>query len=195
MTDTFDPVADTERELRTHDSGLKTLVIRRRYPVAPEEIWSAITDPDRLVRWFLPISGDLRVGGRYSLEGNASGEIVRCDQPRELVVTWEYGGSRSDVRVRLVPEGQGTLLDLEHAPVPPDIIPNASPELWGLGAGWEMGLTALGDYLAGRLPEGRAVDWIAEAPPEELMATRDLSVKISDAWTELIADDRGTHQE
>jgi uncharacterized protein YndB with AHSA1/START domain len=195
VTDTFDPVADTERELRTHDSGLKTLVIRRRYPVAPEEIWSAITDPDRLVRWFLPISGDLRVGGRYSLEGNASGEIVRCDQPRELVVTWEYGGSRSDVRVRLVPEGQGTLLDLEHAPVPPDIIPNASPELWGLGAGWEMGLTALGDYLAGRLPEGRAVDWIAEAPPEELMATRDLSVKISDAWTELIADDRGTHQE
>lgn len=195
MTDTFDPVADTQRELRTHDSGLKTLVIRRRYPVAPEEIWSAITDPDRLVRWFLPISGDLRVGGRYSLEGNASGEIVRCDQPRELVVTWEYGGSRSDVRVRLVPEGQGTLLDLEHAPVPPDIIPNASPELWGLGAGWEMGLTALGDYLAGRLPEGRAIDWIAEAPPEELMATRDLSVKISDAWTELIADDRGTHQE
>ena len=195
MTDTYDPVADTQRELRTHDSGLKTLVIRRRYPVAPEEIWSAITDPDRLVRWFLPISGDLRVGGRYSLEGNASGEIVRCDQPRELVVTWEYGGSRSDVRVRLVPEGQGTLLDLEHAPVPPDIIPNASPELWGLGAGWEMGLTALGDYLAGRLPEGRAIDWIAEAPPEELMATRDLSVKISDAWTELIADDRGTHQE
>jgi uncharacterized protein YndB with AHSA1/START domain len=195
VTDTFDPIADTHRELRTHDSGLKTLLIRRRYPVPPEEIWEALTDSDRLVRWFLPITGDLRVGGRYSLEGNASGEIVRCDKPREIAVTWEYGGSTSDVHVLLIPEGDGTLLELQHAPVPPDVIPNASSEMWGLGADWEMGLTALGDFLAGRLPEGRAVDWIAEAAPEELMATRDLSVKISDVWTDLIAHDRGTQQE
>ncbi|MEV1288815.1 SRPBCC family protein [Micromonospora sp. NPDC049679] len=187
MTGTFDPVSDTDRELRSHHTGLNTLLIRRSYDATAEDVWDALTDPERLVRWFLPITGDLRVGGRYSLEGNASGEIVRCDKPREIAVTWEFGGGTSDVRLLLTPKGDTTVLELEHSPVPAEIIPNASPEMWGLGAGWEMGLTALGDYLAGKLPEGRAADWIASASPEDLMAAGQLSVRISDAWSAVIA--------
>jgi hypothetical protein len=79
MSETFDPVADTRRELRDHESGLKTLLIRRTYDATPEDVWDALTDPERIVRWFLPIKGDLRIGGRFSLEGNAGGEILRCD--------------------------------------------------------------------------------------------------------------------
>ena len=67
------------------------LVIRRYYKAGREDVWDAITSPERLVRWFLPISGDLRVGGRYQLEGNAGGEIVRCDRPSEIGLTWEIG--------------------------------------------------------------------------------------------------------
>jgi uncharacterized protein YndB with AHSA1/START domain len=178
--------ADTQRELHDHEGGLKTLVIRRTYDASPEDVWDALTDPDRLVRWFLPITGDLRVGGRYSLEGNASGEIVRCVPPREIAVTWEFGGGTTDVVLRLTPEGEGTLFELEHAPVPVGIIANVSPEMWGLGAGWEMGLTALDKYLAGKLPEGRAADWIASAAPEDLMAAAARSARISDAWTAVI---------
>jgi uncharacterized protein YndB with AHSA1/START domain len=106
MTGTFDPIADTDRELRGHDSGLNALLIRRTYDATPDDVWDALTDPERLVRWFLPITGDLRVGRRYSLEGNASGEIVRCDKPREIVVTWEFGGGSSDVRLLLTPKGR-----------------------------------------------------------------------------------------
>jgi uncharacterized protein YndB with AHSA1/START domain len=187
MNETFDPVADTQRELRDHDSGLNTLLIRRTYDATPEDVWDALTDPERLVRWFLPITGDLRVGGRYHLEGNASGEIVHCDEPREIGVTWEFGGGTSDVRLRLTPAGDVTLLKLEHSPVPTEIIANASPEIWGLGSGWEMGMTALADFLAGKLPEGRATDWVANASPEDLTAAGRLAGQISDAWTAVIA--------
>lgn len=187
MSETFDPIADTRRELRDHESGLKTLLIRRTYDATPEDIWDALTDPERLVRWFLPITGDLRVGGRFQLEGNAGGQIVRCDKPREIAVTWEYGGGTSDVQLRLTPQGNTTVLELEHSPVPAEIIPNASPEMWGLGAGWEMGLKSLGDFLAGKLPEGKALDWIANATQEELMAVGHLAAQISDAWAAIIA--------
>jgi uncharacterized protein YndB with AHSA1/START domain len=187
MSETAHPTMDTERELRGHESGLHTLVIRRSYSADPEDVWDALTDPDRLVRWFLPISGDLREGGRYRFEGNAGGEIVRCDRPREIGLTWEFGGGSSDVRLRLTPQGdEETVLELTHSGVPTDLIPNASPELWGLGAGWEMGLHSLDEYLAGRLPEGRAIDWIASAKPEALMAAGQRAAQISDAWTAVI---------
>jgi uncharacterized protein YndB with AHSA1/START domain len=190
VTDSSDPIADTKRELRKHPSGLKALRIRRRFAATPDQVWDAIADPEQLERWFLSVSGDLREGGRYRLEGTAVGEIVRCDKPREIAVTWEALGGTSEVRVRLIPEGNETVVELEQGPVPPDVIPNAAPETWGVGVAWEMGLTALGDYLGGRLPEGRAIDWIAKAPPEELEAGRELSAKISSVWTELIARDR-----
>ncbi|MGH8873075.1 MAG: hypothetical protein ACRDWS_14015 [Acidimicrobiia bacterium] len=71
--------------------------------------------------------------------------------------------------------------------MPAEIIPNTSPDMWGLGAGWEMGLKSLGDFLAGELPEGRALDWVANASPEDLIAVGELSARISEAWTEVIA--------
>jgi uncharacterized protein YndB with AHSA1/START domain len=45
--------------------------------------------PSGIPRWFLPIAGDLRLGGRFQLEGNAGGEITECRPPRRLAVTWE----------------------------------------------------------------------------------------------------------
>ena len=57
--------------------------LKRSYPAQVEDVWDAVTDPDRLKRWFLPISGDLRVGGRFQLEGNA-GADPDCEPPRLL---------------------------------------------------------------------------------------------------------------
>ena len=89
----------------------------------------------------LPISGDLKLGGRYQLEGNAGGTITRCDPPTHLALTWEYGGQVSWVDVRLSPERQGTRAGLEHAAHMPD-------EFWAqygpgaVGVGWDLGLRA-----------------------------------------------------
>lgn len=69
-------------------------------------LWEATTTPERLARWFLPVEGDLKLGGRYQLEGNAGGTITRCDPPEALDMTWEFGGGTSWVNLRLAPDGQ-----------------------------------------------------------------------------------------
>ena len=68
--------------------------LRRDYDAPIEDVWDALTNPERIGRWFLPISGDYRLGGRYQFEGNAGGEIVACERPNRLKVTWVYGERR-----------------------------------------------------------------------------------------------------
>ena len=59
------------------------VTLRRTYSADIEDVWNALTDPERIRRWFMPVSGDLREGGRFQLEGNASGTILRCQPPRQ----------------------------------------------------------------------------------------------------------------
>src|SRR5688572_26271159 len=122
----IDHLGAVRRELTTVERDgveLRRLIIERSYPAPIGEVWDALTNPERIPRWFLPVSGDLRPGGRYQLEGNAGGTVLDCDPPRELHVTWEYGGDVSWLGVRLTDSdtGPGTRLVLEHdAPVDPD---------------------------------------------------------------------------
>ena len=85
----------------------------RTYSAEIEELWDAVTNSERIPRWFAPITGELKLGGRYQLEGNAGGDITRCDPPRALDVTWECGNV-SWVTVRLESVTGGTRLTLEH---------------------------------------------------------------------------------
>ncbi len=152
----------------------RTAVLRRHYDAPVEDVWSAWTEPERLNRWFLPVSGDLREGGRFSLEGNASGEILRCEPPRLLRVTWAYGDRPVDeVELRLEPDGDGTRLELVHASAAElveydgarvDAVP-------GVGAGWELSLPYLERYLRGDLPDQPATEWF-EFTPELLEQDR-----------------------
>lgn len=196
MTDITSWIEDTNREIgsqETPEGEARVVRMRRRYDAPIEDVWDACTDPDRIVRWFLPVSGDLREGGRYSLEGNASGEIVRCAPPRLLKLTWEYGGGSSDVEVRLSPGGDGeTVIDLAHGPVPKtvevdgrqlDIVLNDDETgVWGLGTGWEMGLYALDAYLRGEMPDGPAAENFDENDPEMLA----LGKRMGQAWEAVV---------
>ena len=73
----------------------KTVTVSQSYPVGIDELWSAVTDGERISRWLMPISGDLRLGGHYQLEGNAGGTIEECVPPGRIAVTWEYAGDVS----------------------------------------------------------------------------------------------------
>ena len=102
----------------------------------------------------MPISGDYRVGGRYQLEGNAGGEILACDRPNSLRVTWAYGETGSDadasvLEVRLEPAGdEATVFELEHtAVVPEDMWAEYGPG--AVGVGWDQGLHGLALHLRG----------------------------------------------
>ena len=116
----FDPVAEAglvAREVRggSRDGApTKIAIARRSYPTGQADLWDALTNAERIPRWFLPVSGDLKVGGRYQLEGNAGGIVERCERPESFAVTWEFGEMVTWVSVTLVPDGQRTTLELAH---------------------------------------------------------------------------------
>lgn len=74
MIDVIQQINAIDRAIgaRTIAAGeARTATIRRSYDADIEDVWDACTNPERLPRWFLPVSGDLRLGGRYQFEGNA----------------------------------------------------------------------------------------------------------------------------
>ena len=188
MTDAAGASAETHREVRRRRIAAgeaRTTLIRRRYAAPTGTVWDACTDPERLGRWFLPVTGEFRVGGTFALEGNAHGEILRCQAPHLLSLTWAYGDRPVDeVALRLSPDKDGgTVLELEHATVSGlvewdgqmlDVLPD-------VGAGWEMGLFALGMYLRDGLP-------IVAAEFERTPAVQDLAERSGRAWAALVEE-------
>lgn len=157
MIDIVRELEAVQREVRTGRLAAgegRTIRLQRSYDAPIEEVWDAVTSPERITRWFLPISGDYRVGGRFQLEGNAGGEILACEPPHRFRVTWAAGevasaADVSEVEVRLTSAGDGsTTLVLEHTA----IVPEGS---WGeygpgaVGVGWDGGLLGLTLHLRG----------------------------------------------
>lgn len=154
-----DPVATAglvAREVRsgTRDGApTRIAVARRTYATDREDLWNALTDPERIPRWFLPVTGDLRLGGRYQTEGNAGGVVERCDEPSSFAVTWEMGPVVSWLQLTLTPAPDGTVLELVHeAPVDPEFWDQFGPG--AVGVGWDLALMGLGVHL----DTGEAVD-------------------------------------
>ena len=125
------------------------VLLRRSYDAEIDDVWSALTDPERVRRWFLPLTGDLRVGGTFNLEGNAGGDILDCQAPRLLRVT--FGGPTSIVELRLTSDaerdGASTVLELDHS-VPLEMAGSAAGALY-VGPGWDGAVMGLGLFLAG----------------------------------------------
>ncbi len=138
----------------------------RFYSTETDDLWDALTHAERIPRWFLPIRGDLRLGGRYHLEGNAEGTITRCDPPEALDVTWEYASNVSWVNLRLAPENDGVRLTLVHTMLK-DEAGEAHWEKYGAGAtgvGWDLAFLGLGLHLesGGETIDREASDaWLA----------------------------------
>jgi len=153
MIDIASQITAIHRQVGTRpaDGGEEVAVLlRRSYPAHIGDVWDALTDPDRVKRWFYPVSGDLRAGGTFQLEGNAGGEIQRCEPPRLLRVT--FGGPASLVELRLSPEGEdGTVLELEHT-VPIEFAGSGAGALY-VGPGWDGAFLALGLFLRGEISD------------------------------------------
>jgi uncharacterized protein YndB with AHSA1/START domain len=156
MKDVLDELAAAHRELGKGSvpaGEAYTVVLRRRYDAEVEDVWEAITSAERLSRWFLPVTGDLRLGGEYQLQGNAGGKILQCEPPRLLKVSWIFGpdakDGTSEVEVRLSPGPDGdTEFELVHAAVVDEVFfPTYGPGATGVG--WDLGLLGLALHLAG----------------------------------------------
>ncbi len=141
----LDQIGAADRAVETGERDgrpTRVLTVRRTYPSDPADVWDAVTTAERIPRWFLPVTGDLRVGGHYQLEGNAGGVVEACDPPRSFSVTWEFGGDVSWVEVSLSPVDGGTELELRH-------VAHVDDERWteygpgAVGVGWDLGLRGL----------------------------------------------------
>src|SRR3954454_4580488 len=145
------------REIRSGSrdgAPTKIAVARRTYGTDQADLWDALTNAERIPRWFLPVTGELEVGGRYQTEGNAGGVVERCDAPESFAVTWEFGGMVSWLAVTLAPEADGTTLELVHEA-------HVDPNLWGqfgpgaVGVGWDLALMGLGLHVDSGAPVDR----------------------------------------
>lgn len=131
----------TQSSLAKHDAvstgelaARPSLTLTRRFSAAPEKVYAAWADPQRLVQWFGPGSVeegsvkadiDLRVGGRYRISFRANGDynevggIYREVVPNQkLVFSWAWHSTperESLVTISIRPEGSGTLLVFSHA--------------------------------------------------------------------------------
>jgi uncharacterized protein YndB with AHSA1/START domain len=161
-----------EVDSREHEGRLARVVVATRtYDTTIEDVWDALTNAERIPRWFLPISGDLRVSGSYQLQGNAGGEITRCEPPRLFAVTWVMNGPVSWLTVSLAsdPAG-GTRLELEH-------VAHVEDEWWdrfgpgAMGTGWDLALMGLGRHLATGIAVDRsaALAWSASEEGREFI--------------------------
>ncbi len=154
MTDVTSP----QGEVRSDADGRRILVFRRRYPYPIEDVWSAVTDSERLARWFGSYQGVGVIGGTVALtmtaEEDAGGEpsmvhIVECEPPRHLMVDLPENETRSWRIALTLSEEAGTTTLLFAQTVPPEM------DTADVGPGWHWYL----DRLAASLASTPMPDW------------------------------------
>jgi uncharacterized protein YndB with AHSA1/START domain len=119
-----------------------------RYATGASDLWSALTDPERLARWVATVEGELSLGGtvqaHFTSGWEGSGRIEICAPPTRLLVRWNPGTSEETVlEATLVPEAGATRLVIEERGLP-------LAEAPAHGAGWQAHVEDLRAYLEGR---------------------------------------------
>jgi uncharacterized protein YndB with AHSA1/START domain len=108
------PVVGTLRSV----DGTGVVRMEDRYDTGIDDLWSALTEPQRLARWIADVEGDLRVGGEFHANFTSgwegSGRVDVCEPPRRLRVTMLPGQQHQTViEAELVAEGDQTSLAVE----------------------------------------------------------------------------------
>ncbi len=140
--------------LRSAD-GAGVVRIEDRYDTDIDDLWSALVDPQRIVRWYGQVEGDLRLGGHFTLYVpgagiHALGQVEACEPPRHLRVTTRetdesaVGGEvppfDQTIEATLTGEDGQTVLVIEARGMPVD-------KIAFYGAGWQIHAENLATYL------------------------------------------------
>ena len=148
--------AEPDPQLRHRDIGAgaaRVAVFTRTYDAAIDDVWDACTNPDRLKRWYVPVTGDLRLGGTFHQEMMGSGEIVACESPSFLKVS--LAGGVDEIELRLTPgPDDTTILELQHATTLSEhtIGGQVYDAIFCMGGGYYPRFAALDMHLRGTLP-------------------------------------------
>lgn len=143
--------------LRAAD-GKGIVRLEDRFDTDRDDLWSALTDPQRLARWLGEVEGDLRQGGEFRARYFASGwegtcRVEVCQPPqRLLLLTTSPDEPDGVVEVTLTPDGDQTVLVIEDRGVPLE-------QIAAYGAGDQVHVEDLAAYLAGRGPCDARARW------------------------------------
>ncbi len=135
--------------LRSAD-GKGVVRMEDRFDTVIDDVWSALTDPRRLVRWLGEVEGDLRLGGEFrfhffSSGSEGTGRVQACEPPRRLLLVIKGLDEPYEqvIEAALAADGDQTILVVEERGMPPDL-------LAAYGAGIQVHVEDLAAHLAGR---------------------------------------------
>lgn len=153
--------------------------IEDRYDTDIADLWSALTDPRRLARWYGQVEGALRPGAEFHLylesdDRDGTGRVEACEPPRRLLVTtretdqsWRKGRGAPPfdeaIEATLTADGDQTILVIEVRGLPLD-------KIAFYGAGWQIHAERLATSLAGREPGDSEARWDELVPPYQDLA-------------------------
>ena len=156
--------------------------IEERYATDIDDLWSALTNPRRLARWYGQVEGDLRPGGVFRLyiesdDWAGTGQGQQCEPPRLLRVTtreteesWQKGRGvqpfDETIEATLTADGDQTILVVEILGLPLDAIAF-------YGVGWQIHAENLAEHIAGRERGATEARW-----NDLLPAYQDLAAKL-----------------
>ncbi len=152
--------------------GKAVVRMEERFDTDIDDLWSALTDPSRLARWYGEVEGDLRVGGEYRARLFASGwegtgRVEACEPPHRLLVSTKEPGQAGDgvIEVTLAADGDQTVVVWEERGMPLDLIA-------AYGAGIQVHVEDLGAHLAGGGRVDAQARWKELLPAYEALATK-----------------------
>jgi uncharacterized protein YndB with AHSA1/START domain len=155
MTSTYQEPKPELRHRAIPSGEARVAVFTRTYETTIEDLWDACTNPERLKRWYVPVTGDFREGGTFQQVNMGSGTIVACEAP--ILLHLSLGGGVDEIEVRLSPgDAEGTTtLELQHATTldSHNIGGEMYDAIFCMGGGYYPRLYALDLYLRGELAD------------------------------------------
>jgi uncharacterized protein YndB with AHSA1/START domain len=146
MTPKLSSAADRLGEVLRDEAGARLQFVRS-YDAPIEDVWSAVTEPERMARWFGGWSGDPATGQvqfEMPMKDGSRTEPVTidaCEPPRTLAVTIATPDGPWPLNLTLTSEGDRTVLHFMHRL-------NEPYDASGVGPGWQYYLDRLGAVLA-----------------------------------------------
>lgn len=177
MSNEASPATRILGSLRSAD-GVGVVRIEDRYDTDIDDLWSAITQPERLARWFGRVDGELHEGGNFRVQiadaGERVGRVEVCEPPRRVAVTSRetdesyrrgQGVPPFDAtwEVALTADGDQTILAIEVTGMPLD-------KIAFYGVGWQIHAETLTTYLAGGESGDLEARWDELLPPYQELA-------------------------
>jgi uncharacterized protein YndB with AHSA1/START domain len=150
-------------------TGPGTVRFERLLPGPIERVWAYLVESDKRAQWLAAGKLPQRAGAAFELrfhhaslsphqapaperframEGGCSGmhEVVRCEPPHLLAITWGGGEEPSEVTFELAAEGERVRLVLTHRRLAD------RKQMVNVAGGWHSHLAILEERLAGRTP-------------------------------------------